>query len=187
MLIGHSSNGSKSTAQAIVENGFAIVASHDLADDWSDGVAQAAPDVLVIDSPSVDDRLLGHVKVAAQSPVPIALFSDDDETDKIFAAVEAGVSAFFAGGLVNGKLRHAIDVAFAQFNSRSVLRGELDRANAALAERKVVERAKGIVMKTRALDEAEAYRMMRQVAMSRNVRMIQLAEVIIEAEELLKA
>ena len=82
-------------------------------------------------------------------------------------------------------MRHAADVAFAQFNAQTALRDAIGRANTALAERKVIERAKGIVMKTRALEEAEAYKLMRQVAMSRNLRLIRLAETIIEAEELL--
>ena len=188
MLVDRSSGQPTPKAQGIADSGFAVVATFGRDDDWTDEITQARPDVVIIDSPRVDERLLDQVKaVTAHSPVPIALFSDDDETEKIFAAVDAGVNAFSAGGLVNGNLRHAVDVALAQFTAHTALLDELDRVNAALAERKVVERAKGIIMKTRSLDEAEAYRLMRQVAMSRNVRMAQLAEVIIEAEDLLKS
>ena len=187
MLVTQSPNGTTSTAQGLAEQGFTVVASYAPDDTWTDGAGTAGADIVVIDTPKVDERLLAQVKaVATRWQVPIALFSDDDEKDKIFAAVEAGVNAFFTAGPASGSLRHAIDVAFAQFNTRRALLTELDRVSATLAERKVVERAKGIVMKTRALDEAEAYRMMRQVAMSRNIRLAQLAEVIIEAEELLK-
>ena len=187
ILVEKAPDGTVKKARRLGEQGFTVVATYAPEDDWTDDVGTAGADVVVIESPRVDERLLAQVKaVSERSPVPIALFSDDDETGKIFAAVEAGVNAFFTGKPINGSLRHAIDVASAEFTTRRALLGELDRVSAALAERKVVERAKGIVMKTRALDEAEAYRMMRQVAMSRNIRMAQLAEVIIEAEDLLK-
>ena len=187
LLVDQSAKNPSSKTLGVTEGGYAVVATFGENDNWPDGIQDARPDIVVIDSPRVDERLLDQVKAAtAKLPVPIALFSDDDETNKIYAAVNAGVSAFFTGDLVNGNLRHAIDVAFAQFTAQSALQGELKRVNTVLAERKIVERAKGIVMKTRALDESEAYRMMRQTAMSRNIRMAQLAEVIIEAEDLLK-
>lgn len=187
MLVDLTLNRSSSKAAGLADGGFVVAATCGADGDWTEAVESERPDIVVIDATRVDEKLLEEIStLTAQTARPVVLFSNDNATDTIRAAVKAGVNAFFAGDVINGGLRHAVDVAVAQFEAQSTLRSELDRVSSALADRKVVERAKGIVMKTRSMDEAQAYHLMRQIAMSRNVKMAQLAEVIIEAEDLLK-
>jgi len=188
MVVDYAAGGHFVPGGELDHSGFSLAGILGPGDDWVAGVRRAEPDIVMIDSPRVDETLLFKVKaVQAQAPVPIALFSDDSGRDQIFSAIDAGVNAFFAGSMGTNKLRHAADVAFAQFSTLSNLRQAAAKANAALAERKVVERAKGIVMKSRGLDEDEAYTLMRRMAMSRNTRLIRLAETIIQAQELAAA
>lgn len=149
-------------------------------------ISELEPDAVIIgtDSPSRDT--LEHIVLAGRDdPRPIVMFTHDDDTEKIRAATRAGVSAYVVGGLQSERIRPIVDAAIARFEEHRALRSELDAANLKLSERKLVERAKGVLMKQRGLDEDQAYGLMRKLAMDKNIKLAELAEQVVEAAKLL--
>jgi response regulator NasT len=123
--------------------------------------------------------------VTRDDPRPIVMFTQDREGAMIREALKAGVSAYVVDGLSAERIRPIMDVAVARFEQSQALRKELEEARASLAERKVIERAKGIVMKQRACSEEEAYRLLRRAAMDGNKRLAEVAEQLIAMSRLL--
>jgi response regulator NasT len=113
------------------------------------------------------------------------MFTHDDDKEQMKLATKAGVCAYVVGSIPNERLRPVIDAAVARFDEFKHLRAALNEANTKLSERKVIERAKGLIMKQRKIDEEEAYILLRNMAMQKNVRMGQLSKQIIEAAQLL--
>ncbi len=149
-------------------------------------IGALAPDVVIISTDSPSRDTLEHIVLAGRDePRPIVMFTHDEDTDKIRAATRAGVSAYVVGGLQSARIRPIVDAAIARFEEYRTLRAELDAAHLRLGERKLIERAKGVLMKQRGLDEDEAYRLMRKLAMDRNIRLADLAAQVIEAAKLL--
>lgn len=149
-------------------------------------VREIEPDVIIIDRDSPDRDTLEHVcSVTRDEPRPIVFFTQDGDRATIQAAVRAGVSAYIVGGMSVERLRPIMDVAMARFEEFQAMRQELDKAKLSLAERKQIERAKGIVMKSRGVSEDEAYGMLRKLAMERNQRLAQVAENVLSMAELL--
>lgn len=149
-------------------------------------VERAQPDVIIIDVDSPSRDVLEHIVVTSQAaPRPIVMFARDPAEEKIREAVRAGVSAYVVDGLEAARVKPIIDVACARFEEFQKLRGELAEARQSLAERKLVERAKGILMQRRGLTEAEAYAALRTMAMDRKQRLAEVARSLIEAAELL--
>ena len=186
MLISSYEEDSRITECLSAEEDLTIVGSCKETDDFLDTVRTCQPDVILVNTAAPDAGLLAQIKtIRAEEPCPVAMICDSRDTELINAAVDAGIDALATAGMPRDRLGAVIDLAFARFNETHRLLKERDRATAALAERKIVERAKGIIMKQRSLDEEAAYKFMRQAAMNRNVKLGQLAASIIEAEELL--
>ena len=149
-------------------------------------VAHYRPDVVIIDIDLPGRDTLESLRIVQEAnPRPMVMFSQDDNGDTIRRAVQAGVSAYVVDGLKANRVRPILDAAIATFDEYRRLQGELDRTRSELAERKKIERAKGIVMTQRAIDEPSAYRMMRKAAMDQNRRLVDIADSIIAAESLL--
>lgn len=149
-------------------------------------VRAVEPDVIIIDRDSPDRDTLEHVcMVTRDQPRPIVMFADDGDRMAIRAAVDAGVSAYVVGGLKAERIRPIVDVAIARFEQFQAMRQELDQTRTNLAERKQIERAKGIVMKSRGVSEDEAYVLLRKLAMERNQRIAEVSENVIAMAELL--
>lgn len=145
-----------------------------------------APDLLIADIDNPDrDMLEGLRRVGQACNRPVVMFAQDGRAETIRAAVEAGVAAYVVNGLQPDRVRPVIEVAIAQFAQFQELRAELDKARTSLAERKLVEKAKGILMKSRACGEDEAYAAMRKMAMHQKSRLVDIANKIIAAAELL--
>lgn len=170
----------------LAENGYGITGSLKLGGLTPARVERDRPDVVLVNVPKPDPKALGRIRAVQESqPCPIALFTEEGGQEQIRAAVAAGVSAYIVVGLNSNRVRSAIDLALAQFEEAQCVRAELDKAQAALLERKQVERAKGILMKQRGLNEEDAYQVMRKTAMDRNIRMADLAKTLIDAAEIL--
>ena len=170
----------------LTENGYGIAGSLPFGALTPDRIEVDRPDVVLINVPDPDAEALERIRAIQEStPRPIALFTEEGSQDQIRAAVAAGVSAYIVVGLSRNRVRAAIDLARAQFEEAQHVRSELDKAQAALAERKLVERAKGVLMKQRGLNEEDAYQVMRKTAMDRNIRMADLAQTLIDATEIL--
>lgn len=145
------------------------------------------PDVIFIDLENPNRDVLEQMfQVSRSVRRPIAMFVDRSDTDMIEAAVDAGVGAYIVDGLRKERVKSILDMAVSRYNAFSKLRDELDRARAALDERKLVERAKGILMKERGLGEEAAYALLRKAAMNENRRIIDVAQSVVTAARLLR-
>lgn len=144
-----------------------------------------APDVIIIDTDSPGRDLIEHLCVMGRDrPRPIVMFAADDDAATIREAVRAGVSAYVVDGLEPERVKAIVEVACARFGEFQRLRCELADAQSKLAERKLVERAKGILMRSRGLDEEAAYALMRRLAMNRNKRLADVAQTIVDLTDL---
>lgn len=144
------------------------------------------PDLVLIDIDSPDrDTLESFRNVQAHQPRPMVLFTQDDAVASIRRAVDAGVTAYIVDGLETRRVRPIVDAAMAQFAQYRALEDELKRALGKLSERKVIERAKGMVMQQQGISEPEAFNAMRSLAMRKNKKLVEIAEGVIAAAELL--
>lgn len=149
-------------------------------------VGEIAPDVIIIASESpTRDTLEQLAFVTERRPRPIVLFTEDRANATIAAALRAGVSAYIVDGVDRDRLRPILDVAVARFEQERALRAELRDAQDRLAERKVIERAKGVLMRGKAIGEDEAFALMRKLAMDRNRRLADVAQQILDVTDLL--
>jgi response regulator NasT len=144
------------------------------------------PDVIIIDIENPNRDMMEHLfQLTRTVSRPIAMFVDRSDTASIEAAVEAGVSAYIVDGLKRERVKPILDMAVSRFNAFSRLQRELADAKSALEERKVVERAKGILMKMRGLSEEEAFTLLRQTAMNEKKKMSDIAQSVVTAAGLL--
>lgn len=145
------------------------------------------PDVILIDLENPNRDVLEQMfQVSRCVRRPIAMFVDRSDTEMIEAAVDAGVGSYVVDGLKKERVKAVLDTAISRFNAFNKLRDELDQARQALDERKLVERAKGILMKHRGLNEEAAYALLRKAAMNENRRIIEVAQSVVTAAGLLK-
>ncbi|HEX5244697.1 MAG TPA: ANTAR domain-containing protein [Tepidisphaeraceae bacterium] len=145
------------------------------------------PDVIVIDLENPSRDILEQMfQVCRAVRRPIAMFVDQSDAASIQASVDAGVSAYIVDGLKKERLKPILDLCISRFNAFSKLQDELDRAKSALEDRKVIERAKGILMKLKGLTEDEAYVLLRSTAMREKKKIGEIAQSILTASELLK-
>jgi response regulator NasT len=145
------------------------------------------PDVILIDLENPNRDVLAQMfQVSRAVRRPIAMFVDQSDSAAIEAAVDAGVSAYIVDGLKKQRIQGILDLCISRFNAFARLKDELERAQTALSERKAIDRAKGILMKTKNISEADAYAMLRKTAMNENKKIAELAQAVITAAELLK-
>lgn len=149
--------------------------------DLSAQIEAIRPDIILIetDSPS-RDTLENLAVMNAAMPRPVIIFAQEGDQDTIRAAVKAGVSTYVVDGLDPQRLKPVIDVAVASFDEHQALRTELAAATKKLSERKLIDRAKGLLMKSRGMDEAEAYAALRKLAMERAKPMAAVAQDLID-------
>mgnify|MGYP003571184785 CR=1 FL=1 len=149
-------------------------------------LSELAPDVILIDLENPNRDVLEQMfEVSRLVRRPIAMFVDDSDMSMIEAAVEAGVGAYVVDGMKKERIKTILATAITRFNTFSRLQSELQATKAALAERKVIDRAKGILMKAKGLSEEEAYALMRKTAMSQSKKLSEIAQSIVTAAELL--
>jgi response regulator NasT len=145
------------------------------------------PDVVLIDLENPSRDVLEQMfQVSRAVKRPIAMFVDQSDTASIQASVDAGVSAYIVDGLRKERVKPILDLCISRFNAFSRLQAELEKTRTALEERKVIDRAKGILMKVKNLSEEEAYALLRRTAMNENRKIAEIAQSIVTAAELLK-
>jgi response regulator NasT len=149
-------------------------------------VAETDPDMILVDISDPSRDAIEDLTLMSQ-PLnrPVALFVDRSEDGLARQAVEAGISAYVVGGLERARIKPIIDAAIARFQMMRRMRTELDETRRALEERKVIDRAKGILMKAKGLDEDAAYALLRKTAMDRKQRLVEVAEALVTAAGLL--
>ena len=150
-------------------------------------IYQIDPDVILIDLENPSRDVLEQMfQVSRAVRRPIAMFVDQSDAASIQASVDAGVSAYIVDGFWKERIKSIIDLCISRFNAFAKLQDELERTKTALEERKVIDRAKGILMKAKGLSEEEAYVLMRSTAMREKKKIAEIAQSIITASELLR-
>lgn len=170
----------------LLEAGYNIVAVFPADMHLPDRVSQLQPDMVIIDAESDARDVLEHVVMATrEAPRPIVLFTEDQNKSSMEAAMAAGVSAYIVAGLSSERVKPVLDVALARFNADQKLRNELSDTKLKLAERKTVERAKGLLMERHGISEDEAYARLRRMAMDKNLKLSELAQRMLDIADLL--
>jgi response regulator NasT len=145
------------------------------------------PDVILIDLENPSRDVLEQMfQVSRIVKRPVAMFVDQADSASIQASVDAGVSAYIVDGLKKERIKSILDLCISRFNAFSRLQSELEQTKSALEERKVIDRAKGILMKAKHLSEEQAYALLRKTAMNENRKIADVAQSVITAAELFK-
>ena len=173
--------------QGLAGSGYQVAARVPTGGDLGAAVRDVKPDVIIIDAEAPDRDTLEHMRVVGRDrPRPIVMFVDRSDADMTRHAIEAGVSAYIVAGLNPHSVRPVVDVAIARFREVQDLRHELERTKAALAGRKTIDRAKGILMRQRGWSEDAAYHALRKMAMEEGLKLADVAESVVMAARLLK-
>jgi response regulator NasT len=186
MIVDSDLERTKPLKQSLLDTGYEVIAHLKDTVNLDDACCKLQPDIVIIDTDSPSRDTLENICVMTMSdPRPIMMFTHDGDKEQIKMATQAGVCAYVVGSIPNERLQPVIDAAIARFEEFKSLRVALNDANTKLSERKLVERAKGLIMKQRKIDEDEAYNLLRSMAMQKHMRIGALSKQIIEAAELL--
>ena len=170
----------------LLEAGYNIVAVLPTDTFLAERLAQLQPDMIIVDAESEARDALEHVVVASRDARrPIVMFTNDADTTHVKDAVAAGVSAYIVAGLAPERIRPILEVAMARFQHEQELRRALADARSQLNDRRLVDRAKGLLMQRQGLSEADAYGRMRQTAMDRGLKLGEVAQRILDVADLL--
>jgi len=177
----------------LLEGGFNLVAVLPADPFLPERLQQLRPDLVVVDAESDARDALEHVVHATRDAQrPIVMFTNDQDADTARAAVSAGVAAYVVAGLAPERLRPILDVALARFARDQALqteladaREEIQNLSSAMKERAVIDRAKALLMQRQSLDEASAYARLRKAAMDKNLKLVEVAQRMLDAMDLL--
>lgn len=184
---------SRSLRIGLLENGFNLIASLPPDVFLSERIGQLQPDLIIVDAESDARDALEHVVMATRDERrPIVMFTNDDDTRHVKQAVAAGVSAYIVAGLSPERIRPILDVALARFEHEQALlqtlasaQNERDELSAELKDRKLIDRAKGLLMQRQSLSEDEAFRKMRKTAMDKGLKLADVAQRMLDVADLL--
>jgi len=186
MIVDEAAERAEVLQHALERAGYEVIAYVPSTFDLHRQVGTLKPDIVIIDTDSPDRDTLENICVVSRDePRPVVMFTHDGDSEKIRAATLAGVSAYVVDGMSGERIRPIIDAAVARFDQFHALKRELDDIEEKLAERKVIERAKGILMKSRNLSEDEAYGALRKQAMHSNSRLADVAGQVVALAGLL--
>jgi len=177
---------SRSLRIGLLENGFNLVAVLPADTFLNERLTQLQPDMIIVDAESQARDALEHVVVATRDARrPIVMFTNDNDTSHVKDAVAAGVSAYIVAGLSSERIRPILDVAMARFQHEQALRQELADTKVELQDRKIIDRAKGILMQRQGLNEQAAYDKLRKTAMDKSLKVVEVAQRMLDVAELL--
>lgn len=177
---------SRSLRIGLLQHGYNIVAVLPVDAFLPERLAQIQPDMVIVDAQSQARDTLEHVVLATRDARrPIVLFTDDEDTSHVGDAIAAGVTAYVVAGLAPERVKPVLDVALARFRHEEGLRRELADARQRLDDRKLVERAKGLLMQRQGIDEAQAYARLRKTAMDKGLKLAEVAQRVIDVADLL--
>ncbi len=170
----------------LLESGYDIVASLPADMYLPERIVQLQPDMIIVDAESDARDVLEHIVIATRDERrPIVMFTEDEDTGAMDAAMAAGVSAYVVSGLQPDRIKPVLNVALARFRQEQKLLTELSETRHKLAERKLIDRAKGILMSKQSLSEDQAYQKLRTMAMNKNLKLAEVAQRILDMEDLL--
>lgn len=184
---------SRSLRIGLLESGFNLVATLPADTFLQERLAQLLPDIIVLDAESDARDALEHVVMATRDARrPIVMFTNDNDTSNARAAVAAGVSAYIVAGLSTERIRPILDVAMARFEQDQALRAELASAktevqdlSTELKNRRIIDRAKGLLMQRQGLSEQAAYEKLRKSAMDKGLKVVDVSQRMLDAMDLL--
>lgn len=166
--------------------GYEVVAEISDARKLYDEVTRLTPDAIIVDTDYPSRDTLEHLCLITEScPRPIVMFTHDANRESIREAVRAGVNAYIVDGLAPERITPIVETAVARFETFQAMKDELTEVKSKLSERKLIERAKGILIKEKKLTEEDAYRMLRKLAMDKSLSLAEIAEQVITVAELL--
>ena len=177
---------SRSLRIGLLQNGCNIVAVLPADVYLPERLAQIGPDMIIVDAESANRDTLEHVVMATRDARrPIVLFTEDNDTTHVRDAIAAGVTAYVVAGLAPDRVKPVLDVALARFQHEEHLRRELADARSQLTDRKLIDRAKGLLMQRQGLSEDEAYARLRKTAMDKGLKLGEVAQRILDVADLL--
>ena len=177
---------SRSLRIGLLENGYNIVAVLPADVFLPERLAQIQPDMIIVDAESQARDTLEHVVMATRDARrPIVLFTQDEDTTHVGDAIAAGVTAYVVAGLAADRVKPVLDVALARFQHEESLRRELADMRTELSDRKVIDRAKGILISRHGMTEEEAYARLRKTAMDKGIKLAEVAQRLIDVSDLL--
>jgi two-component system, response regulator / RNA-binding antiterminator len=177
---------SRSLRIGLLENGFNLVAVLPADAFLNERLTQLQPDMIIVDAESQARDALEHVVVATRDARrPIVMFTNDNDTSHVKDAVAAGVSAYIVAGLSSERIRPILDVAMARFQHEQALRQELADTKVELQDRKIIDRAKGMLMQRQGLNEQAAYDKLRKTAMDKSLKVVEVAQRMLDVADLL--
>ncbi|MDT7517798.1 ANTAR domain-containing protein [Rhodoferax sp. TBRC 17660] len=184
---------SRSLRIGLLESGFNLIASLPADVFLTERLAQLQPDMVIVDAESDARDALEHVVMATRDERrPIVMFTNDHDSRTAREAVAAGVSAYIVAGLQPERIRPILDVAMARFEQEQALRreladtrNELHELSSALQDRKVIDRAKALLMQRQSLSEEAAYAKLRKTAMDKNLKIVEVAQRMLDVADLL--
>ncbi len=170
----------------LTRKGHLVVGVVDSALALHDCVTRLLPDVVIVDAESPSRDTLEHLALMSNThPRPVVVFSEDGRTEPMRQALRAGVSAYVIAGLSPQRLEQVLQVAIARFEHESELRQQLGQAQSQLSDRKLIDRAKGILMDQIGLGEEQAFKHLQKMAMDRGQRLAEAAQRIVKSRQLL--
>ena len=186
LLVDERADRARDLASTLEAAGCQVVAQLVGAVDLHATLRAVQPDVVIVDMDSPDrDTLEDMQRITSEQPRPIVMFVDESDSESIRTAVRAGVAGYVVKGSSPDRIRPVLEVAVARFEEFQALKSELARAQSTLADRKVIERAKGILMEKRGLSEEIAFQMLRKMAMNQGVRLAEVARHVLAAAEII--
>lgn len=172
--------------QALGDNDFLVIEVLNIKDEMNINVQAGEISVLVCQFRKVKTAYLNTIASLIQNnPCPIILFTKDDSTDAIDQSVKIGVNAYIVDGFNSERIKPIIEVAISRFKSYQQIAGELQKTRQQLEDRKLIDRAKGILMKSKKMDEQQAYKTIRKMAMDKSKGMGDIARSIIDVMEIM--
>lgn len=170
----------------LLENGFNLVAVLPADVFLQERINQLQPDLIIVDAESEARDALEHVVTATRDARrPIVMFTNDNDTSHVRHAVASGVSAYIVAGLSSERIRPILDVAMARFEHEQALRQELADTKTELKDRKVIDRAKGLLMQRQHLSEQQAFDKLRKTAMDKGLKLADVAQRMLDVADLL--
>lgn len=186
LVIDESQSRAADICAGLVLAGHQVAAVLASALDLSQRVEELKPDVILIETESPSRDTLEHLSAMNRDmPRPVIIFANDDDGDVIRKAVKAGVASYVVDGLDPSRIKPIVEVARVRFEETQALRRELEQATQKLSDRKIIDQAKGLLMKTRQLDEDQAYHTLRRLAMDRGQSLSKVAQDMVAMAKLL--
>jgi response regulator NasT len=186
ILVDENSGRSAILRRALQDQGHEVICRMSDSSSLQNSNEMTHADVVIVNADIPDEAVFANLTdINKTKPKPIVMFTEKSNSKMADSAIKSGVNAYIVDGLEEKRVQPIIEVALARFREFQALKDELDSARNLLSERKSVERAKGLLMKHKSIDEDTAYQALRKMAMDKNKRIVDIAENVISAFELL--